>query len=86
MDLSGEICQGNEMERYLYPMDGTLERITTEKSISSITIVRKQRGLTRGTGEFSITLRGPTSNPQIPKMFLVLIVLYFVWLPMKGLV
>lgn len=51
MDLSGEICQGEEMVRYLYPKDGILHRIMMEKCTSSITTVRKQLGLTRETGK-----------------------------------
>lgn len=52
------------MERYLYPTDGTLQGITTGKYISSITIARKQRGLTRGTGKETSPCGAPR---QIPK-------------------
>ena len=67
MDLSSEICQGNEMERYLYPMDGTSEGITTAKSILSITIARKQRGLTRGTGKLNKKRHHPT-GPHVKSL------------------
>jgi hypothetical protein len=49
MDLSGEIYQRHEIERYLYRMDGMLQGVTKGKYISSTTIARKQHAMTRGT-------------------------------------
>lgn len=57
MDLTSEICQGEEMVRYLYPMDGILHVITMERCTLLITTANKRHGLTRETGwlYFSIT-------------------------------
>lgn len=51
--LNSEICQGKEMVKYLYPKDGILQGITTEKYISLIITRKKLRGLIRETGRFN---------------------------------
>lgn len=70
MDLSGEICQGEEMVRYLYPKDGILHGITMEKCILLTTTVRKQRGLTRETGK-QIHPTEPHVKLWIPHVFIL---------------
>jgi hypothetical protein len=57
------------MERYLYPTDGISQGITTGKYISSITIARKQHGLTRGTGKETSPCGAPRQIPKFLRCF-----------------
>lgn len=47
-------CLGEEMEKYLYLVDGKLDVITMGKCILLITTVRKQPGLTQEIGKLMI--------------------------------